>query len=161
MKKSHSEDEKSPEERKDTEVNEQEQCKTVEEQESVPVTSDDLMKLEADEEKKPEQTQHDLEVERRIGNLREALHIKAVENDENSDLKSIFLEGELPHDPKILVSATETETGRMSNYSKDVADDEAVILSGKMTISLISLTNNDDDGENGIVEDHTTTNNVA
>lgn len=112
---------------------------------------------------KPEPTKHDLEVEKRIGSLREALHIRAVENDENSDLKSIYLEGELPHDPKILVSATETETktGRLSNYAKDVADDEAVILSGKMTISLISLTSNDEDGENGVVEDHTTTNNVA
>jgi hypothetical protein len=155
VKKSESDDEKTPED------------KPVDEEESAPVTSDELMKIDSDEEKenaeKPKPTAHDLEVEKRIGNLREALHIRAVENDENSDLKSIFLEGELPHDPKILVSATETETktGRLSSFSKDVADDEAVILSGKMTISLISLTNNDEDGENGVVEDHTTTNNVA
>ena len=134
--------------------------------EAAQVTSDGL-KGDTEEDKennvKPEPSKHDLEVEKRIGSLREALHIRAVENDENSDLKSIFLEGELPHDPKILVSATETETrtGRLSNYAKDVADDEAVILSGKMTISLISLTNNDENGENGVVEDHTTTNNVA
>lgn len=103
-----------------------------------------------------------MEIEKRLSHLREAMHIKSVENDENSDLKSIFLEGELPHDPQILVSATETETKteRMSNYAKDVADDETVILSGKMTISLISLTNNDED-KNGVPEDHTTTNNVA
>lgn len=108
------------------------------------------------------------------------MHIRAVENIENSDLKSIYLEGELPDDPKILVSATETEskTEKMSHYPsmKDIADDEAVILSGKMTISLISLANNNhhnadhyaDEEKNGIVEDHTTatenadtTNNVA
>jgi hypothetical protein len=124
------------------------------------------MKLDDDENKENEKTTkptaHDLEVEKRIGNLREALHIRAVENDENSDLKSIYLEGELPHDPQILVSATETETRmeRMSHYAKDVADDEAVILSGKMTISLISLSSNDED-KNGDIEDHTTTNNVA
>lgn len=90
------------------------------------------------------------------------MHIKAVENLENSDLKSIFLEGELPNDPQILVSATETQTKmeRMSNYEKDVADDETVILSGKMTISLISLTSHEED-KNGVAEDHTTTNNVA
>jgi hypothetical protein len=129
------------------------------------VASDDLMKLddEASEEAKPtEPTEHDIEIEKRLSHLREAMHIRSVENIENSDLKSIFLEGELPHDPQILVSATETETKteRMSNYAKDVADDEAVILSGKMTISLISLTNNEED-KNGITEDHSTTNNVA
>lgn len=128
-----------------------------------PLASDELIKLDESEEKtdaKP--TEHDLEIEKRLGSLREAMHIKAVENIENSDLKSIFLEGELPHDPQILVSATETETKmeRMSQYAKDVADDEAVILSGKMTISLISLTNHEDE-TNGVVEDHSTTNNVA
>jgi hypothetical protein len=130
------------------------------------ITSDELMKLDDDDNKENEEkavpTEHDLEIEKRIGNLREALHIRAVENDENSDLKSIFLEGELPHDPQILVSATETETKmeRMSHYAKDVADDEAVILSGKMTISLISLTNNEEE-KNGVDDDHSTTNNVA
>lgn len=126
--------------------------------------------------KSVEKSEHDLEVEKRLNHLREAMHIRAVENIENSDLKSIYLEGELPDDPKILVSATETEskTEKMSHYPsmKDIADDEAVILSGKMTISLISLANNNhhngDEEKNGIVEDHTTatenaatTNNVA
>lgn len=127
------------------------------------LTSDALIKLEDDvKKKKAVPTEHDLEIEKRLGNLREAMHIRSVENIENSDLKSIFLEGELPHDPQILVSATETETKmeRMSQYAKDVADDEAVILSGKMTISLISLTNHEEE-TNGIVDDHTTTNNVA
>lgn len=127
------------------------------------LTSDELIKLEDDvKKKKAVPTEHDLEIEKRLGNLREAMHIRSVENIENSDLKSIFLEGELPHDPQILVSATETETKmeRMSQYAKDVADDEAVILSGKMTISLISLTNHEEE-TNGIVDDHTTTNNVA
>lgn len=138
---------------------------TPEAEESAPVTSDELMKLDEDEDKENEPTEHDREIEKRLGHLKEAMHIKSVENDENSDFKSIFLEGELPHDPQILVSATETETKteRISNYAKDVADDEAVILSGKMTISLISLTNNGDDDGNGDAEDHTyqRTNNVA
>lgn len=111
-------------------------------------------------------SEHDLEIERRLSHLKEAMHIRSVENFDNSDLKSIYLEGELPHDPQIFVSATETETKTeklSSHYPsvKDVVDeDETVILSGKMTISLISLANNDDD-KNGIVEDHITTNNVA
>jgi hypothetical protein len=144
----------------DSEVEEEE------EEEASPKASDELMKLddEASEEAKPtEPTEHDIEIQKRLSHLKEAMHIRSVENIENSDLKSIFLEGELPHDPQILVSATETETKteRMSNYAKDVADDEAVILSGKMTISLISLTNNEED-RNGTAEDHsTTTNNVA
>lgn len=128
-------------------------------EETSSLVSDDLMKLDDEEDKENQPTEHEIEFEKRISHLREAMHIKSVEND---DMKSIFLEGELPHDPQILVSATETETKteRMSNYAKDVADDEAVILSGKMTISLISLTNNDED-KNGVAEDHTTTNNVA
>lgn len=126
-----------------------------------PITSDELIKLDDDENKENEPSKHDLEIEKRLSHLKEAMHIKSVENDEFSQTKSIFIEGELPHDPQILVSATETEmrTERMSNYAKDVADDEAVILSGKMTISLISLANNDED-KNGIVEDKRT-NNVA
>lgn len=126
-----------------------------------PITSDELIKLDENEEKEVEPTKHDLEIEKRLGHLREAMHIKSVENDANSDLKSIFLEGELPHDPQILVSATETQTKTERHYTKDVADDEEVILSGKMTISLISLTNNDEEKKNGVAEDHTTTNNVA
>lgn len=124
------------------------------------VTSDDLMKVDDDEDKENVPSEHDLQFEKRLSHLREAMHIKSVENDENSDLKSIFLEGELPHDPQILVSATETETKteRIPSFVKDVADDEAVILSGKMTISLISY--NDED-KNGVAEDHATTNNVA
>ncbi|CRK97570.1 CLUMA_CG010956, isoform A [Clunio marinus] len=131
------------------------------------VMSDDLSKLDHDEnekEKSKEPSEHDIEIEKRLSHLKEAMHIKSVENDENSDFKSIFLEGELPHDPQILVSATETETKteKISNYAKELADDEAVILSGKMTISLISLTNNDEE-KNGVLdeEQHTTTNNVA
>lgn len=131
---------------------------------TTPLVSDELMKLDEEEEKKKAvaTTKHDLEIAKRLGNLRESMHIRAVENIENSDLKSIFLDGELPHDPQILVSATETESRleRLSQYAKDVADDEAVILSGKMTISLISL-NNHEEESNGIIDDHTTTNNVA
>lgn len=141
--------------------------------EEVVVQKEDLSSAN-DLPKNVEKSEHDLEVEKRLNHLREAMHIRAVENIENSDLKSIYLEGELPDDPKILVSATETEskTEKMSHYPsmKDIADDEAVILSGKMTISLISLANNNhhvaEEEKNGIVEDHTkenaaTTNNVA
>jgi hypothetical protein len=138
-------------------------------------SKEDLLNHDDGEAKRDEKSEHDLEIEKRLGHLRDSMHIRAVENIENSDLKSIYLEGELPEDPKILVSATETETKteKMSHYPsvKDIADDEAVILSGKMTISLISLANNNhshsDEAEvvekNGIVEDHTqaTTNNVA
>lgn len=129
---------------------------------STPVSSDDLMKLDDDEDKENHLSEHDMEVEKRMSHLKDAMHIKSVENDENSDLKSIYLEGELPHDPQILVSATETETKteKLSSYEKDVADDETVILSGKMTISLISLANSDDE-KNGEAEDHVMTNNVA
>lgn len=133
-------------------------------------TDSDLVSKE-ESTKSEEKSEHDLEIEKRLSNLRESMHIRAVENIENSDLKSIYLEGELPDDPQILVSATETETKteKISQYHsvKDVADDEAVILSGKMTISLISLANNSHNHEheekNGMVEDHTTatTNNVA
>lgn len=97
-----------------------------------------------EEKTKPVLTEHDLQIEKRLELLKEALHVKAVENDENSDLKSIFLDGDLPHDPSILVSATETEakTERISKYTDidtEIADDEAVVLSGKMTISFLSL----------------------
>lgn len=111
------------------------------------ITSDELMKLDdeevAEEKPKPTPTEHDLQIEKRLELLREALHVKSVENDDKSDLKSIFLDGELPHDPSILVSATETEakTERISKYTDEIADDEAVVLSGKMTISFLSLPN--------------------
>lgn len=150
---------------KSTETNEmEEEDKEVTKDES---SKDSLNVNGEDSESKNEsndiKSDHDIEVEKRLNHLKEAMHIKSVENIENSDLKSIFLEGELPHDPKIFVSATETETKteRTSEYPsmKDVAEDETVILSGKMTISLISLANDDDNHR--IVEDHTTTNNVA
>lgn len=115
--------------------------------ENVEITSDELMKIDDEEvkESKPK-TEHDLQIEKRLELLKEALHVKAVENDDNSDLKSIFLEGELPHDPSILVSATETETKteKLSKYTDEIADDEAVVLSGKMTISFLSLGNHHD-----------------
>jgi hypothetical protein len=55
-------------------------------------------------------TDHDHETETRLKNLMECCSIKAVTNDDNSDTKSIYLEGELPHDSQILVSASETTT---------------------------------------------------
>jgi hypothetical protein len=136
-------------------------------------SSEDLLNLgdsqaaESKNEHGDVKSEHDMEIEKRLSHLREAMHIKSVENDDNSDLKSIYLEGELPHDPKIFVSATETQTKteKLSHYPsvKDLVDeDETVILSGKMTISLISLANSsDEEKKNGVVEDHTRTNNVA
>lgn len=120
------------------------------------------MKLDDDEDKENKPSEHDVEIAKRLSHLKEAMHIKSVENDENSDFKSIYLEGELPHDPQILVSATETEakTEKIPSYEKDVADDETVILSGKMTISLISLANSDEE-KNGDIEEHTADKNVA
>lgn len=52
--------------------------------------------------------------------------------------QNIYLEGTLPAKTKLLVSdsATETEVG-------EVNDEDAVILSGKMTLSLINLENID------------------
>lgn len=114
------------------------------------ITSDELMKLDDDElveeKTKPLLTEHDLQIEKRLELLKEALHVKSVENDDKSDLKSIYLDGELPHDPSILVSATETEakTERISKYTDEIADDEAVVLSGKMTISFLSLPTHQD-----------------
>jgi phosphopantetheine adenylyltransferase len=127
--------------------NEEKDEKT-DEKKIVELTSDELMKEDEDENKENQKpkTEHDLEIEKRLDLLKEALHVKAVENDEKSDLKSIFLDGELPHDPSILVSATETETKteRISKYTDEIADDEAVVLSGKMTISFLSLANHHD-----------------
>ncbi|KAG5682479.1 hypothetical protein PVAND_011830 [Polypedilum vanderplanki] len=150
-----------------TEEKDNEKAKDEEEEVKKNKLSEDLLfeNQEAESKNSIVKTEHDIEIEKRLNNLKEAMHIKSVENDENSDLKSIYLEGELPLDPKIFVSATETETKteKLSHYPsvKDVVDeDETVILSGKMTISLISLANNEEE-KNGIVEDHTTTNNVA
>ncbi|CAO1384366.1 unnamed protein product [Diamesa hyperborea] len=94
---------------------------------------------------------HELELEHRFNHLKEHLN-KAVEveNDEHSDRKSIYLEGELSNDSKILVSATETETSmeKLSHITGDdstLEEDESIILSGKMTISLISLNQYEDE----------------
>lgn len=69
---------------------------------------------------------HELELEHRFNHLKEHLN-KAVEveNDEHSDRKSIYLEGELSNDSKILVSATETETS-MEKLSHITGDDSTV-----------------------------------
>lgn len=67
-----------------------------------------------------------MELEHRFNHLKEHLN-KAVEveNDEHSDRKSIYLEGELSNDSKILVSATETETS-MEKLSHITGDDSTV-----------------------------------
>lgn len=69
---------------------------------------------------------HELELEHRFNHLKEHLN-KAVEveNDEHSDRKSIYLEGELSNDSKILVSATETETS-MEKLSHITGDDSTL-----------------------------------
>lgn len=107
-----------------------------------------------------------------LKSIKECCNIKSVSNEKDSDLKSIYLDGELPHDSKILVSGSETTTEKITHEEDDSVDDEAVksffcslqlfilinilrlfqiVLSGKMTISLISLNYTDDD-KNAVVD---------
>jgi hypothetical protein len=117
--------------------------------------TDDQVKeedAEPKETKEAENTDHDQEMEIRLKNLMESCSIKAVTNDDNSEnTKSIYLDGELPHDSKILVSASETTTEIAPHENSD-GTDEDIILSGKMTISLISLTNDDVKEKVAVVE---------
>lgn len=54
--------------------------------------------------------------------------------------QSIYLQGALPHESQILVSDAETYAEEIVDDDLDgTADDPAVVLSGKMTLSLINL----------------------
>uniref|UniRef100_A0A6M2DZI6 Putative patellin-5 isoform x5 n=1 Tax=Xenopsylla cheopis TaxID=163159 RepID=A0A6M2DZI6_XENCH len=54
--------------------------------------------------------------------------------------QSIFLEGTLPHQSQLLVAESETHTETLPEQN-DAPDDPPVILSGKMTLSVINLDN--------------------
>lgn len=64
---------------------------------------------------------------------------------EGEEAQDIYLEGKLPHESKILVSDAETTTERFVKKRGEEEDAEsgdlepAVVLSSKMTLSLISL----------------------
>lgn len=60
----------------------------------------------------------------------------------------IFLEGTLPHKSQILVSDAE-ERLLEEEYSENEGDAPAVILSSKMTLSLISLDHEDNGSRSG------------
>uniref|UniRef100_A0A182U6P1 Resistance to inhibitors of cholinesterase protein 3 N-terminal domain-containing protein n=1 Tax=Anopheles melas TaxID=34690 RepID=A0A182U6P1_9DIPT len=58
---------------------------------------------------------------------------------EEQETRSIVLDGRLPHDSKILVSDAETAVEKMEPENSEEDDDAPVILSGKMTLSLINM----------------------
>lgn len=61
-----------------------------------------------------------------LKSIKECCNIKSVSNEKDSDLKSIYLEGELPHDSKILVAGSETTTEKITHEEDDSVDEEAV-----------------------------------
>uniref|UniRef100_A0A182YJ15 Resistance to inhibitors of cholinesterase protein 3 N-terminal domain-containing protein n=1 Tax=Anopheles stephensi TaxID=30069 RepID=A0A182YJ15_ANOST len=58
---------------------------------------------------------------------------------EEQETRSIVLDGRLPHDSKILVSDAETAVEKLEPENSEEEDDAPVILSGKMTLSLINM----------------------
>ncbi|XP_049295756.1 protein P200 isoform X2 [Anopheles funestus] len=58
---------------------------------------------------------------------------------EEHETRSIVLDGRLPHDSKILVSDAETAVEKLEPENSEEEDDAPVILSGKMTLSLINM----------------------
>uniref|UniRef100_A0A182WMB7 Resistance to inhibitors of cholinesterase protein 3 N-terminal domain-containing protein n=1 Tax=Anopheles minimus TaxID=112268 RepID=A0A182WMB7_9DIPT len=58
---------------------------------------------------------------------------------EEQETRSIVLDGRLPHDSKILVSDAETAVEKLETDNSEEEDDAPVILSGKMTLSLINM----------------------
>ncbi|XP_041772920.1 uncharacterized protein LOC121594070 isoform X3 [Anopheles merus] len=58
---------------------------------------------------------------------------------DEQETRSIVLDGRLPHDSKILVSDAETAVEKMEPENSEEEDDAPVILSGKMTLSLINM----------------------
>ncbi|XP_052894602.1 mucin-17 [Anopheles moucheti] len=58
---------------------------------------------------------------------------------EEQETRSIVLDGRLPHDSKILVSDAETAVEKLEPDNSEEEDDAPVILSGKMTLSLINM----------------------
>uniref|UniRef100_A0A182Q1C2 Resistance to inhibitors of cholinesterase protein 3 N-terminal domain-containing protein n=1 Tax=Anopheles farauti TaxID=69004 RepID=A0A182Q1C2_9DIPT len=70
-----------------------------------------------------------------LGGHSETAHAPAEEH----ETRSIVLDGRLPHDSKILVSDAETAVEKMEPENSEEEDDAPVILSGKMTLSLINM----------------------
>lgn len=58
---------------------------------------------------------------------------------DEQETRSIVLDGRLPHDSKILVSDAETAVEKLEPENSEEEDDAPVILSGKMTLSLINM----------------------
>lgn len=58
---------------------------------------------------------------------------------EDKETRSIVLDGRLPHDSKILVADSETAVEKLEPENSEEEDDAPVILSGKMTLSLINM----------------------
>uniref|UniRef100_A0A182NLX1 Resistance to inhibitors of cholinesterase protein 3 N-terminal domain-containing protein n=1 Tax=Anopheles dirus TaxID=7168 RepID=A0A182NLX1_9DIPT len=63
----------------------------------------------------------------------------AIAPAEEQETRSIVLDGRLPHDSKILVSDAATAVEKMEPENSEEEDDAPVILSGKMTLSLINM----------------------
>ncbi|ETN58124.1 hypothetical protein AND_010307 [Anopheles darlingi] len=58
---------------------------------------------------------------------------------EEHETRSILLDGRLPHDSKILVADAETAVEKLEPENSEEEEDAPVILSGKMTLSLINM----------------------
>ncbi|XP_035791768.1 mucin-17-like isoform X3 [Anopheles albimanus] len=58
---------------------------------------------------------------------------------EEHEARSILLDGRLPHDSKILVADAETAVEKLEAENSEEEEDAPVILSGKMTLSLINM----------------------
>uniref|UniRef100_A0A182LT45 Uncharacterized protein n=1 Tax=Anopheles culicifacies TaxID=139723 RepID=A0A182LT45_9DIPT len=71
-----------------------------------------------------------------MGGHSDAAHAPA---EEQAETRSIVLDGRLPHDSKILVSDAETAVEKLETDNSEEEDDAPVILSGKMTLSLINM----------------------
>lgn len=65
--------------------------------------------------------------------------------------QEIYLEGTLPHESQILVSDSEQ---RLEEELNDEDGDPAIILSSKMTLSLISLDHEDKSSSHGKEKHH-------
>ncbi|XP_020713442.1 uncharacterized protein LOC101454669 isoform X3 [Ceratitis capitata] len=76
-------------------------------------------------------------------------HSNHKDEDDKPEPQSIYLEGALAHDSQILVADSETKTEEV--YDKEFngsLEEPAVVLSSKMTLSLINLDANNSDEKN-------------
>lgn len=63
--------------------------------------------------------------------------------------QEIYLEGTLPHESQILVADAEERLEEEPNDGEDDGEGPAIILSSKMTLSLISLDHEDKSSSHG------------